>query len=187
MRYQSIIALRQISYWCSFSTQQCDPLKSNRLKTIKINSHTSRGWHNNCYWLAPDTVSDTAYILDVPDKISYWPLSSMSMLVQDKILTIAREEHIDMVVSMGYHWSHSVMSKILLIFFRYLTSGTHNRGTWNSPSLKIGSNYISEPDIKTNMKDFIKWICPSVRKNSFALNTNIWITDRWSILCKGRL
>ena len=57
----------------------------------------------------------------------------------------------------------------------YIPSGTHKRGTCKSASLKIGINYISEPAIKTNMNNFIKWICPSVRKTAFALNTNIWI------------
>ena len=60
-----------------------------------------------------------------------------------------------------------------------LTHICGTRGRW----LKIGSNYISEPDIKTNINNFIKWICPSVHKTSFALNTNIWITDWWSIFC----
>ena len=62
-------------------------------------------------------------------------------------------------------------TSLLLGSFRYvfniiivLTSGTHKRGTCKSPSLKIGSNYILEPDIKTNMINFIKWICPSIHK-----------------------
>ena len=68
-----------------------------------------------------------------------------------------------------------------------LSPGTHKRGTCNSVSLKIGSNYFSEPNTKTDMNNFIKWICPSVHKTSFALNTNIWITDWLGILCKRRL
>ena len=44
--------------------------------------------------------------------------------------------------------------------------GTHKRGTCNPASLKIGNNYISEPDIKTNINNFMKWICPSVQKTS---------------------